>query len=210
MGLREIVLAGLVAALPVSAQAEESETATADHLSLGLKYGYTSGIDKPFIRKEASLGINGYLVSIRFLKEEEEREEADVIEVAGLRLEGTRRHRTHQANISFGYGMYQFRRHYVNASLYGYVTGGIQLDTDYLQLPRERIPGSPEIDFLLGSGLLVEIVHPLAYWGQLPLLRNLEIGLGGTVEYLSEQVDIKEPEEGVYLGGHVVVRIGRK
>lgn len=224
MGLRELVLATMVSALPVSVRAEEpqttvevyrDQTTTTDRsaertrLGLGLKYGYTKGNDRLFARKEASLDINGYLISLRFLKEDDEREEADTIEVANVKLAGMRRYQTHQANVGFGYELSRFRWQYAEAALYGHVTGGIQLDTNYLQLEGEKIPGKPEIDFLLGAGVLTELNHPLV-WTQIPFVENVDVGLGVTAEYLSEQVEIQKPEEGLYYGIYGLVRIGKK
>lgn len=205
MGLREIVLAGLLSVFSVSAHAEQRT-----RLGLGLKYGFSQGNDQSFNRKEASLGINGYLINLSFLKEEEEREEPDTVEVSGLRLEGTRRHRTHQANVGFGYEVTRWQTNPLQLALIGHVTGGIQLETSYLQLKGEKIPGNPNLDFLLGGGVILELVHPVAYWTRIPVLRHLELGIGATAEYLSEQVDITKPQSGIYVGGHGLIRMGRK
>ena len=163
MGLRELVLAAVVSSLPIPVPAEERQTtvevyqdpttttvdrsAERTRLGLGLKYGYTKGNDKLFVRKEASLGINGYLISIRFLKEEGEREEADTIDVANMKLAGIRKYQTHQANVGFGYELHRFLWEYAEAALYGHVTGGIQLDTNYLELEYEKIPGNRKLTF---------------------------------------------------------------
>ncbi len=205
MGLRELVLAAVVTTLPLSASADQRT-----RLGLGLKYGFSQGNDQSFNRKEASLGINGYLINLSFLKEEEEREEPDTVEVSGLRFEGTRRHRTHQANVGFGYEVTRWQTNPLHLALIGHVTGGIQLETSYLQLKGERIPGNPYLDFLLGGGVILELVHPIAYWTRIPVLRHLELGIGATAEYLSEQVDITKPQSGIYVGGHGLIRMGRK
>ncbi len=222
MNLREIILAAVMAMSTPVAYANPQTTQTIEQdgeqkprrkrteLGLALKYGYSSHDSLAFEERRASLEIDRYLIEIGFRKEITERVEDDDLSIAGINMEGKRRFQTFQANITFGYIPIDFETPYLEIGVAGQVMGGIQLNKNVLRVSGESIPGDPDLDFLLGSGVRLEFSHPLAYWTKWPFLRNLEVGIGVFGEYLAEQVDIMEPESGIYAGTYGLVKIGRK
>ncbi|KHO49542.1 MAG: hypothetical protein QT02_C0005G0024 [archaeon GW2011_AR9] len=187
-----------------------------EKLSLTLRYGFLwrKGENPSLLRytvKGSSLGINGYLVGIRFLEENPERTAPEKISVIGLELEGTRTFRTYEADIMFGYELYRISNNFLNLSLAGQIIGGMLLDTNYFEGrmsdgQSQRIPGNMTLDFLLGGGLQGEAAfHLPVRWTAIPL----SMGGGGTLEYLSEQVSLTEPYTGLNGEVHLFLRIAR-
>ncbi|MEK6901793.1 MAG: hypothetical protein AABX37_05595 [Nanoarchaeota archaeon] len=222
MGLRELVLAALITIVPAYSYATEStpalpqpelptpETKKETAADLSLKYGRSRREDISFHDSRASLGIDDFLIEVGFRKEIVEREENDTLSVAGLHMKGERQFRTYQVNFIFGYALYRWNIPSFKVRIDSQVMGGIQLDKNVLSVEGENIPGDPKLDFLLGTGIRLEVAHPLAYWTKIPFLRNIELGAGIFGEYLSEQVEITEPQSDVYWGGYGLVRIARK
>lgn len=222
MGLRELVLAAVITALPVPSYAEESASAKPQlelpapeikketAIDLSLKYGRSRREDISFEERRASLGIDDFLIEVGFRKEIVEREENDTLSVAGLNMKGERQFRTYQVNFIFGYALYKWNKPSFKIRIDGQVMGGIQLDKNVIHVEGEGIPGDPKLDFPLGTGVRVELAHPIAYWTKIPFLRNVELGVGVFGEYLSEQVEITEPQSDMYWGGYGLVRIARK
>ena len=195
---------------------EQVNPSKEEKFGLTLRYGFLwrKGEDPSLLRytaKGASLGINGYLVSIRFLEESPERTAPEKISVIGLELEGTRTFRTYEADIMFGYELYRGSNDFLNLSLVGQIIGGMLLDTNYFEGKMsdgqsQRIPGNMTLDFLLGGGVQGEAAfHLPVRWTTIPL----SIGGGGTLEYLSEQVSLTEPYTGLNGEVHLFLRIAR-
>lgn len=187
---------------------EDLEDTREDRLNLSLQYGYSYADEKIFTGKGASLGIDGYLVAIRLRQENEPyREEPDELKVAGFTLRGTRRYRMYHADVSFGYAFWQPYWRYVDVKIYGQVTGGIQLDTNYIKIEGEKIPGNLDLDFLVGGGSRIETAFRIPErWTYVPL----SLGLGGVSEYLSSQVNvIDEKETAFHWSWYAFLRISR-
>lgn len=188
--------------------AEEMEDSREERLNLGLEYGVGHSDDITYDIRGAALGINGYLVAFRFREERSSRESPDTLTVAGLTLEGTRKSRRYNADIALGYAFLQHNWRHADVKLYGYVLGSIQLDTSILKLEGENIPGPVEVDFLLGGGARAETAFRIpSRWTYIPL----SIGVGGTAEYLRQQVDkiAEEARSGINVVGYAFVRISR-
>ncbi|HLC71607.1 MAG TPA: hypothetical protein VJI32_06350 [Candidatus Nanoarchaeia archaeon] len=225
MNFRSLALAVLIPILPtlssaaetpppktieqrVDDLAEEIEDSREERLNLGLEYGIGYSDEITYDIRGAALGINGYLVAFRFREERSSRKSPDSLKVAGFTLEGTRKSRRYNADITLGYAFLQHNWRHADVKLYGHVLGSIQLDTSILKLEGEDIPGPVDVDFLLGGGARAETAFRIpSLWTYIPL----SIGIGGTAEYLRQQVDkiAEEARSGISVAGYAFVRISR-
>lgn len=224
MSLRRIVLAALCS-LPTLTKAETKPTNTPNNNSpaqnnaphnnhqlpsyLTLNFGYSRNADDLFRRASASAYVNGLLMTFGYREKTNIQERPGLLEVGDLQIEGTESAELHEFDLSFGLEAYQKSWKHIDVTCFGEVTGGIQEGITKLRTETETIPGAPSIDFLLGGGLKVETVFRLPQrYTKIPL----GIGLGLTLEYLSEQIE-ELPEESnlrkLQVGGYAVVRFAK-
>ena len=208
MGLREILLAGVISFNSAMALAQEAPTEKPTRGSLALKYGtcWQDGIW--FKESRASIGIERYFFELGVREEMWEREQQDNLSVASINLKGKRTFLTYQVNFMFGYAIYELNRPAFEMGLYGHVMSTIQVDKNLIEVEGENIPGDPHFKFTLGAGLRMEISHPLSYWTNWPFVRNLKLGLALFGDYLRyKDENITEPESGTFVGSYGLVRI---
>lgn len=181
-------------------------------LNLALKFGYSMHARVLYQERRASLTIDEYLIEIQFRKENSERDLGQETNyfTNGISFTGERASRNFQSNVIFGYAFYENQKRFLNTRFYAQVMGGIQLTKNTLKVEQEKIPTDPNLDFLLGTGARLELSHPVNSWTKLFLLRNLEIGLGAFVEYLSSQLEIPESDSRLYYGGYLSLGLSKK
>ncbi len=216
-----LILAFILATSPAKADQQKigpkqkQQTVQQEHsgkLNLALKFGYSMHARIPYQERRASLTIDEYLIEIQFRKENSERDLGQETNyfINGISFTGERASRNFQSNVIFGYAFYENERRFLNTRFYGQVMGGIQLTKNTLKVEQEKIPTDPNLDFLLGTGARLELSHPINSWTKLFLLRNLEIGLGAFVEYLSSQLEIPESDSRLYYGGYLSLGLSKK
>lgn len=190
---------------PEAAHPENEETEPEQEerrRSLSLEYGVWRGNGSTYTSKGAALSIDGYLVVIQLREEYSQRREEDEIDLAGIVLEGIRKSKLYQADITFGYALWQPLWNRFGLNVYALVRGGIQLDTSKFRTEGEEVAGDVDIDFILGGGLRGES------FVRVPKI-PVDIGMGINGGYLDDRIDWDKLESGAYAGGYAFIRFSR-
>jgi hypothetical protein len=129
----------------------------------------------------------GIFFEIAVNTERDRRVKQDKLTIKGIGIEGLTKSRRHEAGINLGYDFQRFRveRGYLRVIPAVSAVAGIDFEIEKLY-PEEggsKIPRDLELDSFLGIGPRVNFMYPLAHGIDVPVLRELEIGGGGLVEY---------------------------
>lgn len=212
MKLNKILLAAVLALSPQTKAGTVKEDQQGK-LNLALKFGSTFQLNGRRLEdRKVSFAIDEYLIEVQFRKESSVREsDEETLLVGDLIFAGRRQFRAYQGNVIFGYAFYGLQRPYVDARVYGHVTGGIQLEKVVMEVETQRIPSDIKLDILLGGGARAEVSYPLSHKIPLRFVRNLEVGIGATFDYLSPQIDIPEDlKSRVYLSAYGLIGISKR
>lgn len=212
MKLHKIILAAILA-LCSQTQADTVKENKQGKLNLALKFGSTFQLTgRRSEDRRVSFAVDEYLIEVQFRKESSIREsDEETLLVGDLIFTGRRQFRAYQGNVVFGYSFFGLQRPYIDARIYGHVTGGIQLEKVVMKLEDQKIPNDIRLDILLGGGARAEVSYPLSHKIPLRFVRSLEVGLGTTVDYLSPQIDIPEDlKSRVYLSAYGFLGISKR
>lgn len=219
MKINSLLLMYVVAAIPQPSRAEEvnlqevelEEFGRTETGGIAIKRGLSWGDGKRYTTTAAALLTDSYLAEFRLRREEAPRQRIeDEIKIAGITLAGTRRYRAYQADFTFGMKLAERARRWYDLTLYGQVTGGLQVVKNNLFIgageEQERLPGDPDVSFFAGGGGRGEAVFRIPRIGSY----YFSVGLGAAVEYLKDMDGfVSQPVSGINYGAYGLVRLSR-
>jgi hypothetical protein len=201
-----LVLLSMFVACSAAGQ-ERVEASAPASLDARVGLGYMDG--RGFDTLALTLGVSGFYFGVGFHRESAQRSEPDSLDVEGLELTGDRKFETFFLPFTFGAEVYTFERDYFSVRLDAEFKGGPELEFSKLITESgDRIPGTPDINLVLGVGTRFQVVHPISSWlgDNLRLIRNLYIGVGADLDLFSRQIEIESVSDGFFAAsGYLII-----